>query len=99
MAVDHDLAASIVREALETKFDDHPVFKDIQIVRGGSPEDPHFRIFVIYDGDIKPLQTPAAVRLFFRLRPKLSDAGIDGLPIPSFVSEKEWKTIHEPDQP
>ena len=70
MAVDHDLAASIVREALEAKFDDHPVFKDIQIVRGGSPEEPHFRIFVIYDGDIKPLQTPAAVRLFFSLHPR-----------------------------
>lgn len=99
MAVNHDLAASIVREALEAKFDDHPVFKDIQIVRGGSPEEPHFRIFVIYDGNIKPLQTPAAVRLFFSLRPKLNDAGIDGLPIPSFVSEKEWERLHEPDQP
>ena len=90
MSEDFALAESIVRKALE-KANFQVDFGEIHIHKGGDNEEPHFRIFVIYEGDATSLRTPKTVNLFYRLRSQLVDAGMDGLPIPAFVSKQEWE--------
>ena len=98
MTEDYALAESIVRKALKKANFDQVDFGEIHIRKGGDSEEPHFRIFVIYEGDATPLRTPKTVNLFFGLRSQLTEAGLDGLPIPAFVSKQEWEAAHAPRQ-
>ena len=86
----------VFREALERRFGKDVVFKEIYVHRTVENSD-CLRIFVIYEGDPKALKIPWTVELVNTIRPKLFHAGIDELPIPSFVPESEWDQVHAGD--
>lgn len=92
MPEDHAVAESIVRDALERAGFDQVDFGEIHIKKGGDSDEPHFRVFVVYEGDATQLRTLKTVNLFSKLRSELTDAGMVGLPIPAFVSKQEWET-------
>lgn len=94
----------IVRETLEDRFKGTFVFDPVLAVPevdefGGGDGSAYFRILIIFDGDQKQLDPGWTSGLIGRIEPKLTDAGIEEFPSPSFIEKSEWLSLNRKRRP
>ena len=58
---------------------------------GDGDGQPYLRIMIVYDGDHEQLNYPWLAGLITRVSSRLTEAGIDEFPNPSFVERSEWQ--------
>ena len=58
---------------------------------GDGDGQPYLRILIVYDGDQQRLNFSWLAGLITRVSSKLTDAGIDEFPNPSFIEKTEWQ--------
>ena len=93
-----EVIKGIVRDDL---LQGHPAgsgisFGPIEVVEGADDfgdgdGQPYLRILIVYDGDQQRLNFSWLAGLITRVGSKLTDAGIDEFPNPSFIEKTEWQ--------
>lgn len=90
-----DRASEIVRDTLMERFEGEFVFDPILAapyvdIYGDDGDFLYLRIYIVFDGDQKRLDTGWTMRLIDRLIPMFEAEGIEGFPSPRFIAKKEW---------
>lgn len=93
-----DVVKEIVRADL---LQGHPVGSDIKFGPivvvdevdnfGDGDGQPYLRILIVYEGDHEQLNYRWLAGLITRVSSRLTEAGIDEFPNPSFVEKSEWQ--------
>lgn len=86
--------SAIVRDDLTERFKDEFTFDPIAVVEDIDEfiddEQEYIEIFIIFDGDQERLDSGWTSGLIRRIRPKLIEAGVPQVPIPTFIEKSEW---------
>ena len=98
-AADLDEVRSFVADALDHRFrDDGLVFDPIYVTPDEDWEgDKIIRIRVIFQGDLRRLDSSWIARMGLLLRPELIRLGITAFPCYSFIEKSEWDALPDLD--
>ena len=88
--------ADTVMSLLQERFSaDEFLFGPIVIVKRTIRYGDFLHIYIVYEGDRKNLDPKWTLGLTGRIRPKLMELGIPGIPSHSFVPKRGWEEVHK----
>ena len=86
----------MIRAMLVERFEDEIEFDPIVVLpRYDDFEEAYLRVYIVYHGDRKKLDSRWSIRLPGHLWPRAEELGFPGFPIHSFVARSEWPALEK----